>query len=326
MKSRVVIVGGGASGLICSYVFSHYRDVETVVIEPGKPGGEFLAGGLRYVHRTDEMVGMLTDLNVVFTTYTVQGGILLHGKVEPYPRCLRSLSKERAARIQQDHYRKTRRTEPGQFASKAMNDPESVGPRRALRCDFRRAIRELAFRTRLVNERLVRVEQGAIQASQVRIPYDYLVLTIPLWVIKRVVSFSVPDAMAVRLNVVNIEPHADKYVKWDYVYTPYTPDDLIHRISPKDGEYSCEFNGDWGEDENRKLHSDLNYLFPDGWALADVKRGLKGHLLPLSDQPEWPANVRPLGRFAQWNPRATLDVVINEAHKIAEGWGWNRIG
>jgi hypothetical protein len=317
---NVLIIGGGISGLIASYVFKQNRSLNVKIMEPGQPGGEFTAGGLKYIHRTDAMAAMLSDLGMVFSNYPIHGGILLHGAVEPYPKVFSEMPKDRADRIRFDHYRKTRRHEPDEFASKAMNDPEDVEPRRAIRCDFQAMISELAGRCEFIKARLGRIEPQFVLSDQGdKFWYDYLVLTIPLWVIKSVAHFSVPEGHAMRLNVANVQVRKDPYAKWDYVYTPYTPANAIHRISPNDGGYSCEVNG---ELDKTALISDLNFIFKDGWYTLNVREGLKGHLLPLAERPDWPENVAPLGRFAKWDPRSTADVVLDDAAEIAKQWGW----
>jgi len=163
----------------------------------------------------------------------------------------------------------------------------------------------------------------------VRYGFHFAVVTLPLWIARRMVSWYVPEAYAMKLNIVMAEPLRDPFARWDYVYTPYTPAGLIHRVSPVGEECHCEFNGDWGEHDsaiNDRVASDLNFLFPSGWVINDVKRGLNGHLLPMSERPVWPDNIKPLGRFARWDPRATTDITLREAHKLAQGWGMELVG
>lgn len=322
---RVVIIGGGVSGLIAAWAFRRCRDVQVQVLEAAKPGGDFLSGGLKYIHRTDAMLELFSDLGITYTNYSVQGGILLHGAVEPYPGVLRGMDKVRALRIQHDHYRKTRRTEPDEFASRSMNDPESSGPKKALQCDLEEFVSRLIVGAPVLPDAAKAIKPHVVQGtSGANYPYDFLVLTIPLWVLRRLVWFELPAALSVKLNIVRVETIGNPYAKWDYVYTPYTPEGLIHRLSPHEGEWSCEFNGDWAEgddDVSRKMTNELNFLFRNGWALTSVKRGLNGHLLPMAEKPSWPANVAPLGRFAEWDPRATSDVVLDNVWKMIDRWG-----
>lgn len=317
---KIVIVGGGVSGLIASYVFQKWKQAEVLILEPRRMGGEFLTGGLKYIHHSDGMVELFEELDLGYSPYTIHGGILLRGKVEPHPKCFTELPKNEALRIQADHYRKTRRTTGGKDFRRAMNDPAAVKPRRALRCNFSEMVIELARRARVLRNSLIRIRPStnevAITGAQ-RLEYDYLIITIPLWVVKRAAPFWVPCGVAMKLNVVDIRPIKDRYTRWDYVYTPYTPADAIHRFSPNGMLYSVEING---ELDSSKLESDLNFIFNEGWSIERVKEGLKGHLLPLDSEPEWPENIAPLGRFAKWDSRATTDVTLDDARALAERW------
>lgn len=315
---QLVIAGGGVSGLVFNYAMMARDGVQTTVLEPGKLGGEFLSGGLKYIHETEGMATMLTELDVPYSTYTVQGGILLKEKVEPFPTCFAKMEKDQADRIQADHFRKTRHVEPGDFGVKAMNDPASVKPRKALKCDFKAMVQALAAEAKIYKAGLVKVDETELQLSNgSKIPYDYLVMTLPLWVAKGMVPWEIPDGVASRLNVANVKPARDPYARWDYIYTPYTPADHIHRFSPNGGGYSVEVNGKLDRD---KLEMDLSFIFKDGWTIESVREGLKGHLLPLDCEPKWPANVKPLGRFAKWDPRATTDETLKESMKLASEW------
>jgi len=323
---RVVIIGGGVSGLLASYVVKRYgRRVK--VIEEAKPGGDFLLGGLKYIHRTVRMEGLFNELSLPWSHYRVNGGIMLKGKVEPYPKCLQFMSKEEAMRIQEDHYRKTRKSEPGKFGSKAMNDPAAKVSRRAIRCDFEEMIKELAKRADIVKARVSFIESKRNRVKTFDgefIYYDRLIVTIPLWIVHHIADFYVPQGMAMSLNILDVIPNRDRYARWDYIYTPYTPSSAVHRLSPSDHGYSIEINGDWAQQE-RATCNDLAFLFPDGFVVRGAKIGTKGHLLELVVKPDWPENVTPLGRFAQWDPRATTDVTLDNIHKMAKGWGWKKI-
>ncbi len=326
MGAPIVIVGGGVSGLVASYVFAQYGR-HSVILEPQTPGGDFLLGGLKYIHRTDAMAAMFDELALAWSDYKITGGILLRGKVELYPKCFSAMEKSEAERIQADHFRKTRRLEPGQFGSSAMNDPAAAkGPRRAIRCDFKSMVSKLVSRATVLKHGLSKIDSrnNAVQLSSgLWIDYARLILTIPLWVVRTMADFYVPHGMAMKLNLIQVRPLQDHYARWDYVYTPYTPANAVHRFSPKGTGYSCEVNGDWKRQEPH-ARDDLAFIFQDGFLVEGIETNVKGHLLALQEVPAWPDNVAPLGRFAKWDPRATTDVTLEDAHALAEAWGWTR--
>jgi hypothetical protein len=325
-KHDVVIVGGGVSGLVAGHVFST-RGCSAIVLEPNSLGGDFLAGGLKYIHRTSAMEKLFDELLLPWSDYQVNGGIMLRGGVRPYPKCLVEMTPEESQRIQADHFRKTRRTEPTKFGSKSMNDPGSAKTsRRAIRCDFEDMVKALAGFSEIIGhglKQIVSKQNQILLDDGTWIEYKYLILTIPLWVIRQMSDFYVPQGMAMSLNLLHIIPNHDRYARWDYVYTPYTPGDAVHRFSPSglDG-YSVEVNGEW-ERQQPGTYDDLAFLFSDGFQIRSLKTGIKGHLLDLQEKPQWPENVAPLGRFAQWDPRATTDVTLVAAQRLADRWGYH---
>lgn len=332
---RVVVVGGGISGLIAGSA-ARRRGHAVTVLEPGELGGEFLAGGLKYVHSTPAMTALLDAYGIAHSDYLVQGGILLSGSVEKYPGVFKSMTPEQGAAIRHDHYLKTRRCAPSDFGERSMNDPgDGRQSRRALRLNFMELINSLATRKLEPDDGPLEVRKArlvGVQSAKNRVviedlvdksgmgprylPYDYLVMTIPLWIAKSMCDFYVPEARAMILNVFTVKPIGlDQFVKWDYVYTPYTPGGAVHRVAPFAGMYMLEVNGDIDKSAQAAM-SDIAWLFPGGYNLVGIKQGLKGHLLPLGDKVAWPSNVLGLGRYATWNPRSTIDTVLDEA----SGW------
>lgn len=319
--TKILIIGGGVSGLVANHVLSE-AGADCTILEPGKPGGEFTAGGLKYIHKTDGMEQLFEALDVPYSVFTVRGGIYLRGNMYMFPEGLEAFSKRERYRIQADHYTKTRRTEPGRDASKAMNDPAALGSRRALRCDFQQMIDELSdpAMANIVEAGAARLDHRrnvVIDSKQQAHMFDYCVVTVPLWILRRIATFSVAEGAAMRLNIAEVTVPRDPYAGFDYVYTPYTPADVVHRFSPAGARYSVEANG---ELDHEGLLSDLNFIFPDGHSVERITEGLKGHLLPLPDSFKWPDNIAPIGRFAKWDSRATTDVTLEDSKALVERW------
>jgi hypothetical protein len=314
---EIFIIGGGISGLICANVLSKYN-ANIAIYEPGEIGGEFLTGGLRYIHHTKNMENFLDKNDIIYGDYKISGGILLRNKVYPYPKFLKCLDKSDAIRIQNDHYRKTRKMEPGDFGSQAMNDPANSKSRYALRCDLEQLIRVLKNKCNIIKNKLIKiVSNKAYFDNGVAKEFDYIILTIPLWITKRIVDFEIPFSAAMNLNIVLVDVVNDIYAKWDYVYTPYTPSNSIHRISSEGDGYAVEISGTL--DENN-LHSDLNFIFKDGWCIKDYRKNLRGHLLPIEGEINVPNNMALLGRYACWQPRMTVDVTLDKAIELGIRW------
>lgn len=316
----ILIVGGGPAGLIAAWAAEPYP-CKVGILEPGRLGGSLLApGGLRYLKSTDGTTDMLETLDVGFEEFRVKGGLHYHGSVLRYPDCLSSIKDPR--KVQEDHWRKTRRTHPSSSTYDAMNAPKR-GSQKALKCDPLEFVEAISDGVHVAKAGLKSISPGkALTTTGVVVPYDYVIFTTPLWTLPEFGAWwKVPEAHAVRLNVVTVElQRHDPYALWDYVYTPYTPEDAVHRISPYRSGYMVEWNG-LGDLVNSRVMGDLNWLFPGGYVVTGGRGGLNGHLLPLMGETHSPPeNVAMLGRFAQWNSRATMDVVLEDAKALMDKW------
>src|SRR4029077_12983985 len=127
----IVILGGGIAGLLAAYTTRHHRPV--VLEASGKLGGNFAAGGLKYLHGIYEMEQLLTELGVPFDHHITSGMLHTGDAIHPHPHWLRAASPELRRGIQFDHWVKTRGTYMD-FRDDCMNDP--LGDHHvALRCD-----------------------------------------------------------------------------------------------------------------------------------------------------------------------------------------------
>ncbi len=316
---KIAILGGGMPGLLSSYVFGRHKNVKTMLFEPGELCKEFLIGGLRYTYLTDEIVELLAELNLVYSDYSLRGGILLKDTVEKYPECFKEFDKENVKRIQTDYWRKTRKTELDGYIRQSLIDPISAKPKKVVRPNYEWMISELSRNSNVIKSKIKKIDENfVVMHDNSRFGFDYLIVTIPLWEMKKYVrDWYIPSGQAMKLNTALIVTPKDRYAKWDYVYTPYTPANCIHRFTSHELGYLVEANGDL---DFVDLVSDLNFLFYDGWYLNQMFKNLKGYLLPLVKKPQWPSNVVPLGRFAKWNFRITLDSTLAEIKSLERRW------
>ena len=300
--------------------------VEIRVLEPDELGGEFLRGGLKYLRHSPAVESLLGLLGLEYEVRDVRGGILLDPVVYSFPEHLSTLKLEDAVRIQGDHFRKTRGVDLlGKHTS--MNDPFAKEKERKVVCDVHKFCYKLLDTVaadpavfNVIPRPLysVAVNNVAVAGAQA-LYYDYMVLTLPLWATRGKVPWDVPKCHNRPLNAALIKTTSNLYKMWDYVYTPYTPFDFVHRMSPAgEDKFWLEANGLC---DNDKFEGEARYLFHDKYEVERVVSGLKGHLLPLEgEQPVYPENVAPLGRFAEWYPRATVDYVLERAQELARRW------
>lgn len=329
MKPNVVILGGGITGLLCAYAFCRYP-VNIRIVEPGIIGGDILANEFKYIQNTNSIVKMFRDLELAYSKYFIRGGILLRGEVIKYPDDFKKLSRGEKERVRLDYFRKTRLKEPSNRDLRmAMSEPAGGKDKKALRTDSRMFV---DFLFEYITDRGHRVIRDNIMAIGLKnvvlkngiLPYDYLVLTIPLWEIKDKAYWNVPDGVAMATNILMVVARYGGNVKWEFVYTPYTPGNAVHRITTFSGAvYAVEVNGPLNP-RVTDICSDLNFLFRDVWYIREIHERTSGHLLPLAmdkyEEIYWPENVVPLGTFAEWDSGCTLDAVLDRAKKIGRRW------
>lgn len=283
---KVGIYGGDMTGLVVARVM---RDAgHTVrVFERSVPGHSALIPRFKHLESSPEVIGLLERLGVPYGEYSVNTGVMLHGKIVP-------IRGNMTASAVHAYWRKTHLVMPPIGEARRISDPEA-GPKR----------QSIALAWEILREPLLR---GLSIEPERKDAFDLYVDTRPLW------ESSSVDAMAVRLNLVPVVATRDRFLRWDLVYAPFTPGDCIHRVYHHSDGYVCEFSGDADED---RLTSDLNFLFPDGWYVSGDIVVTHGNLLPLASEPVWSANVRPIGRLAQWDERVNLTKVIRDATAIA---------
>jgi len=300
---RIVILGAGIAGLAASHVLKR-KGLHPLLLEQGHPGGEFLAGGPRVLRDTKSMRCFLADLNLPHSKFTTRQGMLLRGRVEPFPRCLKN--RLDARRVHADYWTKSRRVLPDDPTARYLTGARN--PRKGfLRCDLEELVAKLASRARIQTVRVLGIERNHIETSGGRVPFELALCTLPLWELTGKTWFGLPSGVAVKLCATYVIPFHDRFARWDTVLAPYTPAACVHRMLSFEDGWVVEAAG---EPSLADLESDLHWLFPEGYFVQWQRRGLKGALLPLEEDAAWPPNVRPLGRFAQWDSEVTVAEVV----------------
>ena len=338
---NIVILGGGISGLLAGWVLREHRPL---IIEAGpNVGGNYLAGGLKYIRATPAFRQLLGELALYYDSYQPQGAILadaawgIGGWTHPHPTWLRSLSTIQREHIQRLHWMKTRGSSEG-FRTDCMNDPLGEGDAMALAVNHGELIKALAFYCRLLlKRRVVAIEPDhilfestdgdwtdALWRSGIRspaLPYDLLITTLPLGLTARLAKWTgLPDVKPNPLTIVNVQ--ADGTLPWwrvagehhwNYLYTPFMK--KVSRLSA--GSLAGRFQAEApGEVSIAEVAADLKHVFGglDGLfspSSFGERRVIPGHLRPLDRPLLWPGNWLSLGRFAEWNPRATAEKVLD---------------
>ncbi|KKM89968.1 hypothetical protein LCGC14_1243390 [marine sediment metagenome] len=313
---RVVILGGGISGLLASHAFRQ-AGVHPLVIECGVPGGQFLAGGLRTFRNVPVMRELVDGLGLVFTEFVAQNGILLRDEVHWYSQYFCKHPDE-TRQVLGDLWVKIHKTQMGTREKWPMRDAMMRYPKAVLRCDWERLLALLVAQSEIVTATFCRATETEVFVTDGgSYPFDRLVATLPLWQLEGRLWFDTPSGAALVLTLAYVIPLKDRYSKWESFYTPYTPASCVQRMSVHRDGYVVEASG---RPFRLDLESDLQFLFPEGYQVRWVRDGLNGYLLPMAEEVRWPVGVAPVGRYAQWLPDGRAYDAYQAALLLAKRW------
>jgi hypothetical protein len=318
MQKRVAVIGDDVAALLAAYEVSRHG-YNVTIFHAGKIGIDAVKRP-QIVHSSGRFLKLLDRLQLVHSDYRTRIGILLKDKVQLYPNHLRDLGRDSGNNVRADLFEKSRLVKH-EYAEQ-LTDYEALVPKSAVRFNWYDFVESLGKGAALCGEKLVSVGTNELKTVYSRVTYDFAFVTAPLWEMRHLTEWRLPDCTAVAVNSVNISSgKGDKFASWDNVWTPYTPEGLIHRLVQLEDGYNVHFSGSWDETTRPRLVGDLNYLFPGGWHPNQSDVSAPGYMFPLAEEPVWPDNVCPLGRFAAWDQRSSLDVCLDQIHRTGRLWG-----
>jgi glycine/D-amino acid oxidase-like deaminating enzyme len=342
---RVVIIGGGVAGLLAAHSFITRGIRPTLFEESDVLGGQWATfSGTKFVHfvprREHSITKLVEALGLSFELQPVRGGVLIElvgvnerfARVDerlvlPHPDCLHWPVIGNA--IRRAHWEKTRFN--GTIEPNSMNNDKfsrgyrptklSISPG-VLLDELISGVREGAD---IHLRRSVRaVSESEAVTTNTRTPFDLLVSAVPLWSFKSIYHGRkpIPNARAHRLMLRTYDAPSFTEVRGlDYLYTPSTQFGMIHRVSSDalSGRVTVEANRRHRDPDHdvEALMRDVGSLLGHDAKLVD-KAETHGHLIPIREPWEYPDRIVPIGRFAQWDSRATFDKVFERAEAIAE--------
>jgi len=305
VSKRIVILGGGMSGLVAAWAL---RDLEPVLIEGGPCiGGDFARGGLKLLRSTPYVGNMLLDLGCRYSPANPRGGILYRGSVWHHPGLLRSMDADQRYAIQSSHWSKTRghpTVDP-----KCMDDPMGDGPQESLNFDFGEfklgVSKMMGERIMLSNKVIAMTGDSVITdhyGSRRTVPFDYAIITLPRWLASGIVPFTLEPTKPATLVIVTCENMSDmdERRQWDYIYTPELL--AVHRVVLSKHGAQLEVSS---KHPVGNLLKDIAALGEIGYKIeAKRMHTIPGHLEFDSFPATVPENMLLLGRYAEWNSRA----------------------
>jgi hypothetical protein len=317
---NLVILGGGISGLLAARAFRHHRP--TLIEASPTLGGSYLSGGLKYIRATRNFEALLEALAVPWEHYRPQGGLLTPWwegapQLLDHPGAMQAMGSSERIKMQQSHWTRTRGTSLG-FRETCMNDPMGEGNALALKVDHRLLMDRLSASALehgnvLTGVKVEEISQEWVGTSVCSYPYTHLITTLPIVLTRKLAPWlSLPIPTAKQLSVAffttrpSVLPPAAELM--DYVYTPGVP--YVHRISRSAGSWQAEAAGDIPQ----------SVIDSSVGGISHARSLLMGHLIPFDSEPQYPKNVAPLGRFAEWDTRSEAEKTLDRAIALAGEW------
>lgn len=328
---KILVLGGGLTGLIAAYVLRRSGDV-TLVDERPKIGisGH---GPLRHLRRTAAMGDLLDSLGVAWKAWRLRGGILLDDEIRPHPALLRQMPTSERRVLQSLYWERTRGRSPhdhewGDVESCMGNPMVDTNNDMAisLECDeFARLIAHRALRDDvlfLVGSKIIGVTERTAtivpplwwkgSPRTVEIPYDRLVVTLPLPTMASLAPWACLPTPVIEMGTLFEYALPDLMVSaLDYVYTPTLQ--KVTKVSwPRRGTLLVEAPGSVEPNEvEAELREPLFPLSCRRHVMADEPKMIRQHITELVGKPAWPEHWLPLGRYAEWSPSRTTEQVLD---------------
>lgn len=308
---RVVVIGQQIDALVTAWVLRQHPhlDVRLLSAQPLSIGP---ADRYCFVPHTESMGNLFRALDITYSSFSPQDGLLLRGKVIDFPRHLSSLDAEDAERV--FHAALSKAGSNGMTLASAIKQRQRK-PRR-IRCDMDDLIHALVASagSNAIIASTWRLEPGAVVSGLRSYEYDFAVLTDPIWALQGNVWFDLSGHETIEHAIATLVPRRlSPLRRWDVVLTPYTPADAAFRVTARGHAWAVEMRGVAGRAE---MLSDINFLFPDGYALEAI--GVNRTCIPT--EVRWPENVVPLG--AAEGKQVALDEVLDTAYELMRRFTW----
>ena len=319
-ETKIVVIGGGMAGLAAAAAFAG-PGVSVTIVDPSPPGGVFAQGGFKYFHDTPDSRRMLGAAELMLEgSVPVRGGILLDGEVRPYPEWLRDMPQPQAQSIMDQHYAKTR---GGQrpVGGKAMNDPFGDKPGRLI-FDPAKFIKGVLKRVTWLPMSVTMVTDEYVSNGSRGVAYDFLINTLDVRLFAHLARRTVPElvehtekARTTDVTIFRVITDSDRLAGFDYIYTPFTHNDTIHRVSRGASWYDCETAKPMGK-QLAGAFSDIGSIF-SAKPLVTFAATIPGHVCPFEGEQAFTDSLRDhwimVGRFASWDGRCTVDKAFRQA-------------
>lgn len=340
MGRDIAILGGGIAGMSAAILLVDKVEGCDITIYSKDLGGEYLSGGLKYLHATPAMLDFVMNrMRMGVHLEKVNGAVYWDGEIWQHPEWFWYLASEAATEhhadeIQRQYALKTRGAD-AIFKHTCMNDPWTYRNEVKLVPNgggIPSLIKNMEAHIRhhdRIRTKIVDVDEELLE--RLISEYNYVIYTIPIQFLGKLLCFQAEFEYR-PLNIIRYFVIDGDWPIWmDYIYVP-SDEFRFHRMSffkiglqkVIDVETNGQFEGDeLDEIIDCDIPSFIRRAFPSlNFAHQHNHRlSVKGQLKSDSKTFQIPEHIFLLGRYAQWDSRVTFDKVLGRAAKISERIG-----
>ncbi len=326
-SGNIAILGGGVAGMSAAIRLAEETAGE-IDLYSNDLGGEYLSGGLKYLHATSHMMNfVMKTMKMAAHIEKVIGAVEVADRIHPHPESFWR-EPQWGDLVQRDYFTKTRGTKVT-FNDTCMNNPFRANslelklvPTEGIQTLVVNMQNHIARHSRI---KFHKMDINELSLASIINDYKYVIYTLPIQLLGNQIGYNF-DFEFRPLNILRYEAFAGVWPLWmDYIYIP-SPEYKFHRISlfqlNKSFTIDVEYNGGVDETVSDDVSKFMMQYFPTvGYEeISKYQMKVKGHLVTQKREtpPSIPANVFLLGRFAQWNSRVTFDNVLESVESIIE--------
>ena len=319
MYNDLLILGGGMSGMLAAAT-ARCAEVNVGIVEPNGLGASFTGPGYRYLRWSEPLVRLLGLMGIQHEIVVHKGGLLDDtGTIHAYPE---SLDMAALDMVQRRHYNKTRGSMVG-YSPGVMNFGGKN--KRGIQVNVRDIVRWVEGHVDHYEDSAEHIS-GVVRTSRdVHISYRSLIVTIPLPVLAHILELDpqeapVTKARALYAAVVEVDKD-HPMLGFDFIYTPWLT--AIHRVSKAGPKHlTVEWNaGEYSPNLDQRLIPDRDAAKLKIDHQGSFTNPQPGHLRPcLWGTWRPPKYTHLIGRFAEWEPRATAEGAIDKTLEVLRGW------
>jgi hypothetical protein len=306
---NLIVVGSNYIGLSAAYLLKDRFNVKVIDVYSKD---DIVKLGNKFFSCKKNVVNFFEKLNIPYNIDYLSRGVLIRGEVYDIFNYFKDMDINSYKRIKVDYFKKTRcfncRTEQVHINENIKSEVFDWGKRTTDKKfiffdgrTFVEVLKKNLSDIEFIKSNVKSVGVKTLELNDLKIDYDIIVFTIPIWDIKKFLWLNIPKCNSIKRNLIKVFSRKNLYLEYDYVLTPYTPNNAIFSTSLYEGDYIVEANGDI----NKRLPDivgDLYFLFGDYWYIKDHDTLNGPFVYPYTNRNTKDTNkIKFIGKYSEFN-------------------------